>query len=213
MKVKHLRKLTLGIAVLCLSILAIPAGAEVSVRVGIQLPSIVFSSPPETVVLPGTYVYAVPDIDQDLYFYDGYWWRPYNGHWYRSRYYDRGWSSYSSAPGFYRQVPQDWRQNYNKHEWQGQPWQYQRIPNQQVQKNWNGWKKNNYWEKNQTWGVQGYNNHPQNHGQQPQAHQEPNRNQVHQSQGNQGHDQGNQGHGQGNQGHGQGNNGHGNGHK
>ena len=35
------------------------------------------------------------------------------------------------------------------------PWNYQRIPNQQVNRNWSTWKKSNHWEKQQTWGVQG----------------------------------------------------------
>jgi hypothetical protein len=178
MKLKHLKKLMLGILFLCLSILAIPAGAQVNIQVGIQMPPlIVFSSPPEMVVLPETYVYVVPDIDEDIFFYHGYWWRPWRGHWYRSRYYDRGWSYYKNVPTFYREVPQDWRHYYGNHDWRGNPWQYQRIPQPQVQKNWSSWEQNKYWQKQQTWGVQGLNpqkyGQPQAQHQQPQARQQP----------------------------------------
>lgn len=230
-----MKKLMLfGITVLWLSILAMPAGAQVNVQVGIQLPPlIVFSSPPEMIVLPATYVYVVPDIAEDIFFCDGWWWRPWHGHWYRSQHYDRGWAYYNHVPTFYREVPRDWRHEYREHHWRGQPWQYERIPHQQVEKNWNNWKRDNYWEKHQTWGVQGYKpqhashghehqvQNPEHHGQQPQAQQpaprvqqpqahqqpsqQPNKGQVNQGQGNQGHGQGNQGHGQGNQGQGQGN--------
>jgi hypothetical protein len=220
MKVKHLRKLMLlGITVFWLSIPAIPAGAQVNIQVGIQLPPlIVFSSPPEMVVLPETYVYVVPDIEEDVFFFDGFWWRPWQGHWYRSQYYDRGWGYYSSVPTFYREVPQTWRHDYREHQWRGQPWNYQRMHHQQVEKNWNTWKKDKYFEKNQAWGVQRVKSQPQkqgqqpqarqpqarqpeHHGQQPQAHkqqsQQPNKSQVHQGQRNQGQGQGNKGQGQG----------------
>jgi len=203
----------LGISVLWLSIPAIPAGAQVNVQVGIKLPPlIVFSSPPVVVVLPDTYVYVVPDIDEDFFFYDGWWWRPWNGHWYRSQHYDRDWVYYSSVPNFYREVPPGWRHEYKAHEWRGQPWQYERMPHQKVEKNWNNWKKDKYWEKQKTWGVQGYKPPPPKHGQQPQGHQQssqqPNKGQPYQGHGNQEHVQGNQGHAQGNQVKGQGSQGH-----
>ncbi len=214
MKIKHLKKLVLlGITVLWLSLLAIPARAEWNIRFWIPLPPpIVFSAPPQVVVLPQTYVYVVPDIQDDFFFYDGFWWRPWRGRWYRSQYYDRGWGYYSSVPIFYREVPQYWRRDYRDHRWNGQPWNYERVHYDQVQRNWKGWKQDKYWEKHNTWGVQGMK--PQQHeGQQPQPHaqqpqgqkqqpSQPNKSQANQGPGNQG--QGNQGPGnqnQGNQGH------------
>src|SRR3954470_21285380 len=78
-----------------------PASAQVHVSVGIGLPPpVTFAAPPELVPLPGTYVYAVPDYGEDIYFADGWWWRPWHGHWYRSHYYDRDWQNYSSVPYF-----------------------------------------------------------------------------------------------------------------
>jgi hypothetical protein len=183
MKAKHLRNLMLlGIAVFWLSLLAIPAGAQVNIQVGIQLPPpIVFSAPPEVVVMPGTYVYVAPDVDQDIYFVDGFWWRPWEGHWYRSQYYDHGWGYYESEPVFYRDVHEDWRTEYHQHTWGGQPWRPERMHHDQVERNWNTWQRDKHWEKSNSWGVQGYRPRPQpvhhanfqhpEHGQQPRGHE------------------------------------------
>ena len=134
----------------------IPAMTAVNVGVRISLPPpIVFAAPPEVIVIPGTYVYAVPDLDADMFFYRGWWWRLWEGRWYRSRNYNAGWGYYRNAPSFYRGVPAGWRNDYRAHRWQGQQWNYQRIPQQQVQQNWNNWEKSKHWEKQNTWGVQG----------------------------------------------------------
>lgn len=124
--------------------------------VSISLPPlIVFSAPPAMVVIPETYVYVVPDTDVDIFFYDGWWWRPWEGRWYRSRHYDSGWGYYQRVPSFYSGMPRNWRNNYRERRWEGRPWNYQPIPHQQVERNWSSWKKSRHWEKQQTWGVQG----------------------------------------------------------
>jgi hypothetical protein len=134
----------------------VPAMAGVDVGVSISLPPlIVFSAPPAMVVIPETYVYVVPDTDVDIFFYDGWWWRPWEGRWYRSRHYDSGWGYYQKVPSFYSGIPRNWRNNYRERRWEGRPWNYQPIPHHQVERNWSGWKKNRHWEKQQTWGVQG----------------------------------------------------------
>ena len=140
----------------------VPTMAEVNVGVSISLPPmIVFASPPEVIVIPETYVYVVPDSREDIYFYNGWWWRPWEGRWYRSRYYDSGWVYYQRVPSWYARVPRGWRNDYRDHRWGGQPWNYQRIPHQELKQNWNGWQKDNHWEKQQTWGVQGLKPRPQ----------------------------------------------------
>jgi hypothetical protein len=48
------------------------------VTVTVPLP-IVFAAPPEVIVLPEVEVYVVPSVPQQLFFYNGYWWRPWNG--------------------------------------------------------------------------------------------------------------------------------------
>ncbi len=133
-----------------------PTMAGVDISVSIPLPPlIVFPAPPAMVVIPETYVYVVPDTDMDIFFYDGWWWRPWEGRWYRSRHYDSGWRYYQRVPSFYSRIPRGWRNDYREHRWGGRPWNHQPIPHQQVEKNWSSWKKNKHWEKQQSWGVQG----------------------------------------------------------
>jgi hypothetical protein len=135
--------------------------AQVNVRVDIAAPApILFAGPPELVVIPGTYVYVVPDLAEDLYFYNGWWWRFWNGRWFRSRYYDSGWIYYDRVPVFYSQVSPYWRNYYHEHRWKGREWNYQRIPYEHLQRNWGGWERSKYWEYQQSWGVRGFQPHP-----------------------------------------------------
>ena len=152
-----MRKMFLWTMLLALA-LAFPLStmAEVSVGIGISLPPlVVFASPPELVVIPETYVYVVPGSDVDIFFYNGWWWRPWEGRWYRSRYYDSGWGYYQRVPSFYSRVPSGWRNDYRDRRWRGQEWNHRPIPHNQLQKSWSYWQKNNHWEKQQTWGVKG----------------------------------------------------------
>lgn len=141
----------------------VSAMADVDVKIGVHIPlppPIIFSAPPEVVVIPETYVYAVPDVDFDIFFYGGWWWRPWEGRWYRSRYYDRGWGYYSRVPSFYRKVPPGWKNDYRDHRWKGHEWDQRRIPYSDAQKNWRNWKKNRHWEKENQWGVKGMDRRP-----------------------------------------------------
>ncbi len=129
---------------------------DVSVNVGVNIPlppAIVFSAPPQLVVMPETYVYVDPDVDVDIFFYGGWWWRPWEGRWYRSRNYNSGWGHYKNVPSFYREVPSRWRDDYRGHKWKGHKWDHKRIPHEEVQRNWNKWEKDKHWEKQNTWGV------------------------------------------------------------
>jgi hypothetical protein len=89
----------------------------------------------------------------DIFFYNGWWWRPWEDRWYRSRNYSSGWGYYQNVPSFYRGIPSSWRNDYRDHLWGGHQWNYQRIPHQQLQRNWSSWKNSGYW-KQRTWGVQ-----------------------------------------------------------
>jgi hypothetical protein len=137
-------------------VVPVPAMAQVSVNINVAPPPpIEFAAPPEMVVLPGTYVYIVPGVAQDIFFYNGWWWRPWGGRWYRSLNYNSGWGYYRSVPSFYGGIPPAWRNDYREHRWGGQPWNYQRISHQQLQQNWKGWQTSKHWEKQNAWGVQG----------------------------------------------------------
>ena len=157
-----MKKTLLGTILLALT-LAVPmtARAEVFVDINIGLPPVIeFAEPPELIVLPGTYVYVAPDVDADIFFYGGWWWRPWEGHWYRSRHYGSGWVTYRNVPSFYRGIHPGWRDDYRAHQWQGRRWDYQRIPQQELNRNWKGWEKNKHWEQKQRWGVEGYRPQP-----------------------------------------------------
>ncbi|MCK9365101.1 MAG: hypothetical protein M0P74_16050 [Syntrophales bacterium] len=139
-------------------VLPVSTMARVDVGISISLPPlIVFAAPPEVVVLPETNVYAVPDLDVDIFFYGGWWWRPWEGRWYRSRNYNSGWGYYRNVPSFYRGIPAGWRNDYREGRWKGHQWDHERIPHEQVQKNWRNWEKNRHWEKQNSWGVKGLN--------------------------------------------------------
>jgi hypothetical protein len=151
-------------------IMAVPiptmAMGRVDVGVSIPLPPpIGFAGPPEMVVIPETYIYVVPDSDEDIFFYSGWWWRPWNGRWYRSQNYSSGWGYYQGIPSFYVSVPSGWRNDYRQRRWGGHEWNYQRIPQQQVQQNWQGWERDRHWEKQNTWGVRDL--RPRTRSQQP----------------------------------------------
>ena len=152
-----MRKLLFGTILLAFVVAQpIPTIAGVDVHVGIPLPPpIVFPSPPELIVIPETYVYVAPDVREDIFFYNGWWWRPWGGRWYRSRYYNSGWVYFGGVPSFYGRVPSGWRNYYRDHRWRGYQWNYHRIPYHQLERNWSSWEKSRHWEKQQTWGVQG----------------------------------------------------------
>lgn len=141
--------------------------AEVNVSIGFALPApVVFDAPPEMIVLPDTdNVYVAPDSDIDLFFWNGWWWRPWEGRWYRSHSYNRGWTYYRKVPSFYYDVDPGWRGYYRDRNWSGNRWEYERIPNQRLHNNWKKWQTNHYWQKNKTWGVENHQPRPQQHTQ------------------------------------------------
>jgi len=130
-------------------------GVDLSVNVPLP-PPIVFSAPPQLVVLPETNVYAVPDVEADIFFSQGWWWRPWEGRWYRSHHYDGGWGYYRSAPpSFYRNVPPGWRNDYRDHRWKGREWNHERVPHGDMERNWRGWERDKHWQQHNGRGVQG----------------------------------------------------------
>jgi hypothetical protein len=146
---------------LLLVVLLAPFSARAQIGVSVSInaplpPPIVFSAPPEVVVLPDSNVYVVPDVEADIYFSGGWWWRPWQGRWYRSRYYDRDWAFYRAAPPpFYRRVPPGWRNDYREHRWHGQEWRHERIAHDDMQRNWRGWERDKHWQQPRQGGAMG----------------------------------------------------------
>ncbi len=122
-----------------------PSGttAEVNINVGINIPPpppLVIPAPPPLFVIPTTYIYFPPGVDVDIFFYQGYWYRPYRGYWYRSGIYNGKWVYIAPerVPRVLINLPPDYRRV---------PPGLQRLPHGQVKKNWRTWERDKYWEK------------------------------------------------------------------
>jgi len=149
-KLKKSCLLGVGALLLALTVSASQSNAEVNVRVGINLPPVRFAAPPAVVVIPGTYVYAVPDYDVEVLFYQGYWWRPYQGQWYRSHDYKGKWSHVDQrrVPGGLRALPSDYRHHLAP--------EHQRIHHRDVKRNWKKWEREKYWDNRGDRGRDGH---------------------------------------------------------
>jgi hypothetical protein len=145
------KKLLSG-GLLIFSMVGIPAVsmARVNVDINIALPPLIqLAAPPEVVAIPETDVYVDPEVDVDIFFSNGWWWRPWQGHWYRSRDYRSGWAYYPRTPAFYNGLPTGWRHAYKTHRYKDRDWNYQRVSHEDLQRNWRDWKKTRYWDKQQ----------------------------------------------------------------
>ncbi len=113
---------------------------EVNVNINIPLPGLVIPAPPALVVVPGTYVYYPPDVDVDIFFYHGYWYRPYRGGWYTANGYNGPWRSVGprGVPRALVSVPPTFRHMPPGHE---------RMPYGQVKKNWRTWENERHWDQ------------------------------------------------------------------
>ncbi len=116
------------------------SNAEVNVNVNIPLPGLVISAPPALIVIPGTYVYYPPDVQVDIFFYHGYWYRPYQGGWYLSTGYNGPWRAVGpgrvphalvSLPPAYRNIPPG----------------HERMPHKTVMRHWRSWEKERHWDE------------------------------------------------------------------
>jgi hypothetical protein len=147
---RHKRRLTMKKAIfIAAAFLLLAPGLSVQseaarVDINIALPPVVFSSPPPLVVIPGTYAYFAPGVDADVLFYQGYWYRPHEGRWFRARGYNGPWASVAieRVPPVLLELPPDYR-----HVWRERP----HIPYGDFNRNWKRWEKDRYWEKDRQW--------------------------------------------------------------
>jgi hypothetical protein len=143
MKSKSFAVLYIGGALLAFSLVApVDSRAEVNVNIGVGLPGLVIPAPPAMIVIPGTYVYYPPEVGVDLFFYRGYWYRPYGGRWFISAEYNGPWGAVAigrvprairSLPPTYRHVPPG----------------YQRLPYGEVRRNWRAWERDRHWDRHE----------------------------------------------------------------
>lgn len=71
---------------------ALPAEAQVSVKVNIGPPPVIFAAPPRVVVVPQTPVYYAPDTSYNVFFYDGRYYSFHNGAWFLARAHGGPWA-------------------------------------------------------------------------------------------------------------------------
>ncbi len=71
---------------------ATPALSGVNVNLNIGPPAVVVAEPPEMVVVPQSMVYFAPGVSVELLFFDGYWWTPKEGRWFRATAYNGPWT-------------------------------------------------------------------------------------------------------------------------
>ena len=154
MRTRTIIPILVGVISIALMGYAPESPAEVSVSIGIGVPApqvvipappaVVIHAPPPVVVIPGTYVYFAPDLGVDIFFYHGYWYRPYRGHWYRARGYNGPWDNIEGArvPHVVRDLPRDFHHTIRDH---------QRIHHVDLQKNWKTWEQKKHWDRRDYW--------------------------------------------------------------
>lgn len=115
------------------------AEVNVNIGIGIPLPRIVIEEPPDVVVIPGTYVYFAPDVEIDILFYRGWWYRPHRSKWYRCRDYNGPWVliPVDRIPRAVLHLPPDWRHKPHRHG---------HIPYGQLKKHWKDWEDEGKWD-------------------------------------------------------------------
>ena len=107
-------------------------------------PPLVIPAPPQLVIVPGTNIYVAPDIEGDLVFQQGFWWRPYNGHWYRSRSYRGPWDhiEHERVPPAIFGLPPGFRHQYHDHP---------RISHEEVERTWERREHEHHEEGHHDW--------------------------------------------------------------
>jgi hypothetical protein len=121
------------------------AFAEVNINVGISIPPpppLRIHVPPPVTVIPRTYVYFAPEVDVDIFFFGGHWYRPHQDHWYRSDTYNGRWTYIApkQVPVALVHLPPDHRRLPPGHG-------HKHIPYGDLKKNWKTWEKTKHWDK------------------------------------------------------------------
>jgi hypothetical protein len=140
-----MKKLLIGTIFLALIIvipISMAIGADIRIRIPLP-PPLIIPAPPPMVVIPGTYVYFPPDLDEEVFFYHGYWYRPYRGYWYWSRGYDGPWGYYGRRPPRpLLNLPPRYREDYRERRME-----HSHIPHHELQQNWGRWERERHWDR------------------------------------------------------------------
>jgi hypothetical protein len=97
--------------------------------------------PPSVVHIPGTYVYLIPGMDVDIFFYGGHWYRHHNNFWFRASIYDGSWFKVGAGnvPPRLHKLPRDYRRHLK-------PGSYH-IPHGELKRHWKRWERERHWDQ------------------------------------------------------------------
>jgi hypothetical protein len=131
-------------AVLLLSaVVLVPLDASARVPLPPLPPPIPFPVPPIVAVIPGTYVYFAPDVEADILFYSGWWYRPFEDRWYRAKSYNGPWKHIRRGlvPAPLIGLPGDYRHGVI----------HDRIEYDHLHRNWRSWERDRHWHRHYNW--------------------------------------------------------------
>lgn len=113
--------------------------AGIGLSAAIPLPGLRLAASPSLALIAGTPVYFAPDVEADLFFYHGNWYRPYGGEWYVSAEFGGPWGRVSIGNVLRPLVdlPSDYR---------NEPSSYEPVPYAVVKRNWIRWEEEGYWD-------------------------------------------------------------------
>ena len=97
----------------------------------IEPPPFHITGQPKLFPIPGRYVYVVSDIDVDIFFYHGKWYRPYKKRWFISESYNGPWDRIRDVPVSLQDLPRV----------------FYRVPYSELRDNWERWEREKYWDK------------------------------------------------------------------
>ncbi|MBI5886532.1 MAG: hypothetical protein HZB85_08135 [Deltaproteobacteria bacterium] len=134
------RVVCISVFTCCLLAGTILTRIETAIAAGPPLPALGIKTAPELMPLPDIDVYVIADLDMDVAFYNGWWWRMHDNRWYRASEYNGAWGLVIAGkvpeiilglhPGF-----------------RGRGLGNTRIPYGQFKKNWKRWEKEKRWHK------------------------------------------------------------------
>jgi hypothetical protein len=97
----------------------------------IEPPPFQITGQPRLFPIPGRYVYFVSDIDVEIFFYRGKWYRPYKNRWFISGSYNGPWDGIRDVPDSLQDLPRV----------------FYRLSYGELRDNWEKWEREKYWDK------------------------------------------------------------------
>ncbi len=90
------------------------SNVNLHIGIGLPLPPVRVIAPPQVFLIPQTPVYYTPYYETPLFFYSGYWYRPFGGYWHRGVSYSGPWHRvhHRYVPTVIHQLPSHY---YHKH--------------------------------------------------------------------------------------------------